>query len=109
MAKGEHKVRMRQRLPVAIKPKPWLDMVMREKPPKNRLGAMITFDGALHVAAYLGRQVHLIPVDKAGLESSLWASLEDDDRQILAGWLDDLEAGLFDAEAERARAAWGGW
>jgi len=105
--KDEFRVRMRQRLPVAMKPKPWLQMVTKEKPARNALGAMLMFDGKLSVAAYLGRQVHVIPIDKAGEGSSLWASLTEADRERLAVWLVDHRNGKFDAEISRAANA--GW
>ena len=98
---------MRQRLPVAMKPRDWLVMVAKEKPARNALGAMVVFDGVLSIAAYLGRQVHVIPVDKAGEGSSLWASLNDADRERLAVWLADHQNGKFDAEINRAASA--GW
>jgi hypothetical protein len=106
----KQKVRTQWRLPVRTPPEEWLTLVLNQRPAINRLGAMTFYKGQLVIAGYLGRQVHLVPVEHAS--GSLAASLEPADREVLAGWLARIDAGEFAAEATRelkkyrAEAAW---
>jgi hypothetical protein len=102
----KQKVRTHWRLPAALPPEQWLRLVIQERPARNRLGALTTYQGRLVVAAYLGRQVHVVPIEHA--HGSLRASLEPEERVLLDDWLARAAAGEFVVEVERERKR-GGW
>lgn len=101
VSKRTEKVRLRSRLPQAMDAKAWLQMVLMDQPARNRLGAMVMFEHRLHVVAWLGRQIHTVPLEHSGAGSGLHASLEPEDRWTLEMWLADVEAGRFSTIIDR--------
>jgi hypothetical protein len=100
--KRTHKVRLRTPLPAAMPALDWLDMVLDRKPAVNRLGAVVNRVGGFAVVAWLGREVHIIPLDRARPGDSLHASLPPEQRVVLEGWLAGIDAGKYDQH----RAKW---
>jgi hypothetical protein len=98
MDKQTSKVRMQWRLPHAVPPQDWLRLVFKERPAANKLGALTFHRGELVAAAWVGYQVHAVPLGRsAGLRSVLTPA----DQATLDQWVERLAKGDFNTEITR--------